>query len=958
MCFTIRSLCVYEYHVVLNAVYSIFYSIYLSIYAHLYPLHTSVSAYTRLYPPYIHLTHIQVIRGLVCHKTDIQSLSVKVPRKEKNKFHEDLYPLSYYSGTPALTAEEWLAGESGVPVKVPISYDPTVQPIVASSVHSPRISVPTLSDTSTIQQLSPRSRSASGAGSGVGSQEGSPRNSMSQKLADLVARNALLAAPDQPSPSKASPRSPVVVETKQDDVVAALTESEEKTFVTATTPIATATATATPTAAPLPVVTTPVSIYKLPSKPTPTAAPPAATTSPASIYKLPSKSTPLSAPGSPSKSPQRFSSPPKVTPASELKPISLVPSAAASAITVELPVSQPPITATPAPLAIATTPTVIDESTDLKPSNESEEKVDKDPSSSSPTKPAAYGSVLRFRHIYGKEAPHKDHTYFNLRPNTVPQGPLLACSKYYWAVPYQGSGGGPVYVSRFDTYGKVDISPPLINGHKAPVTDLTFSPFHNGLLATAGGDNKVKIWQLPENPTNDSESSSPAIRNMTENDAIITLPIFNQTIKTLDFHPTVSGLVAVASQDLSIRMFDLAHSDREVTCTSLSTTSTSTTSTNNYNNSSNSVAGAAGSDSSSPMPNNLSFNHYGSLYALSCKDRLIRIIDPRSNQVVMTSASTYFKTSSLQHTKGIGRNFRLTWCHGSNDTDGLILTTSSSMSGMRLVHTWDPRSLSQPVSIHTVDSGTGQLFPLYDEGSGVCYVAGKGDTIIRIYELNKLKGINTTSNTTSTTSPTDLNTSSFSTSPASTCERASEYQTSREPIAGICLLPKSLCNIQGIEISRLLKLTTDSVIPISFHISRANNIKDYFQDDLYYPIRSITQPMYTNVENWLNTTYNNEKSRINQHEIGQNYDSLQPLNMLKLSEKPIEEVKKSKIDDFTSEIKRREEEENKRAEVFNRMCILANQTAQYNPNRSGGITVDAQRVTDDGDEEIDWDNEP
>ena len=872
-----------------------------------------------------------------------------------------------------------MAGESGVPVKVPILYDPTIQPIVASSVHSPRISVPTLSDTSTIQQLSPRSRSASGAGSGVGSQEGSPRNSMSQKLADLVARNTLLAAPDQPSPSKSSPRSPAV-EVKNDDVIAALTESEEKTpVVSANTPIAGSPAAAVAPAAA--TIATPVSIYKLPSRPTPTpaAAPPAVATTPASIYKLPSKSTPTSAPGSPSKSPQHLSSPPKVSPASELKPTSPIPSIATSTITVEPPASQSPATATPVvqPSTVISSPApqvteatispVIDESTDLKLTTGSEEKADKDPSSS-PTKSAAYGSVLRFRHIYGKEAPHKDHTYFNLRPNTVPQGPLLACSKYYWAVPYQGSGGGPVYVSRFDTYGKVDISPPLINGHKAPVTDLTFSPFHNGLLATAGGDNKVKIWQLPENPANNTDSltGSAAIRNMTENDAIITLPVFNQTIRTLDFHPTVSGLVAVASQDLSIRMFDLAHSDREVTCTSLSTTSTSNASTNNYNNSSNSVAGAAGSDSSSPMPNNLSFNHYGSLYALSCKDRLIRIIDPRANQVVMTSASTYYNTFSLQHTKGIGRNFRLTWCHGSNDTDGLILTASSSMSGMRLIHTWDPRSLSQPVSIHTVDSGTGQLFPLYDEGSGVCYVAGKGDTIIRIYELNKLKGIDTTSSSTNqnplTSSPTshpDLNTTSFTTLPAaSTCERASEYQTSREPIAGISLLPKSLCNIQGIEISRLLKLTTDSVIPISFHISRANNIKDYFQDDLYYPIRSTTQPLYTNVDTWLNTPYNTEKSLINKHEIGQNYDSLQPLNTLKLSEKPVEEVKKSKINDFTNEIKRREEEENKRAEVFNRMCILANQTAQYNLNRSGGITVDAQRVTDDGDDEIDWDNEP
>jgi hypothetical protein len=38
----------------------------------------------------------------------------------------------------------------------------------------------------------------------------------------------------------------------------------------------------------------------------------------------------------------------------------------------------------------------------------------------------------------------------------ITDGPVIACSDSYWAVPYRG-GGGPVYVSRHNNYGKIDI---------------------------------------------------------------------------------------------------------------------------------------------------------------------------------------------------------------------------------------------------------------------------------------------------------------------------------------------------------------------------------------------------------------------------------------------------------------------------------------------------------------------
>ena len=51
--------------------------------------------------------------------------------------------------------------------------------------------------------------------------------------------------------------------------------------------------------------------------------------------------------------------------------------------------------------------------------------------------------------------------------------------------------GGPVYVSLLSGYGKVLPDCSVVNGHKAPVQDISFSPFHAGLMATGSNDSTV-----------------------------------------------------------------------------------------------------------------------------------------------------------------------------------------------------------------------------------------------------------------------------------------------------------------------------------------------------------------------------------------------------------------------------------------------------------------------------------
>lgn len=330
-----------------------------------------------------------------------------------------------------------------------------------------------------------------------------------------------------------------------------------------------------------------------------------------------------------------------------------------------------------------------------------------------------------------------------------------------------------------------------------------------------------------------------------------------------------------------------------------------------------------------PIPTNVSYNYDGSLIAVSSKDRSLRIVDPRVGSIISNAFSTGGGV--------IGRNLRVCWC---DTRTGIyadpLLTVSTSGSGMRQLHLWDIRKFDSPIIMKTVDNASGQLFPLFDETMNTVFVAGKGDTIIRTYELHFLEEQATIINDDSSSSRVDGIDKTSSVSSLPLLEKSSEFQSSMEPIAGICMLPKRCCNYRNVEMVRLFKLTSDAVIPISYKMPRAEHLKSYFHDDLYHPIRS--KRSLATVSDWMDTT-NAVDPMIFQPIL----DSLQPSDMIALSTLSSQDlqantpsVNASKIDSFRRDIKQKEEEKQMREDKFSKLQQLAFQNAQYNKNQSGG----------------------
>lgn len=336
---------------------------------------------------------------------------------------------------------------------------------------------------------------------------------------------------------------------------------------------------------------------------------------------------------------------------------------------------------------------------------------------------------------------------------------------------------------------------------------------------------------------------------------------------------------------------------------------------------------------------NVSYNYDGSLLALAGKDRAVRIVDPRVGSVVLSTENTSSLASApagsrTSLTAGsnpyIGRNLRVAWCATRTGVNAdPLLTVSAGSNGMRQMHLWDPRSLQAPLISKSIDNGSGQLFPLFDEAMNTVFLVGKGDTILRTYEMMFLEE----------TTAAGAGGASAPDSPVQgsvlpgLLEKVTDFQSSIEPFAGVCMLPKRSCDVRNVEVARVLKLTSDSLIPISFKVPRADHLKSFFHDDLFPSVRS-RNPLAT-VPDW-------ESGDTDTTVFQPLLESLQPADLPRMSEstpEPTPSSTRSKVDTFRLELKRQEEESKVREDKFAKLQNLAVQNSQYNKNLSGGTSL-------------------
>lgn len=151
-----------------------------------------------------------------------------------------------------------------------------------------------------------------------------------------------------------------------------------------------------------------------------------------------------------------------------------------------------------------------------------------------------------------------------------------------------------VLISAMRQVGRVPIDAPKVTGHGRPVLDIQWNPFNDQQIASSAEDGSIKVWHIPEDGL-----------SMDLDEHLVDLRGHSRKVNIIRWHPCAEGVIASAGYDNEVRIWDIVD-DREAATI---------------------LKGHPDTIFS------LSFNYNGSLLASTCKDKKIRVIDPRAGRL-------------------------------------------------------------------------------------------------------------------------------------------------------------------------------------------------------------------------------------------------------------------------------------------------------------------------------------
>uniref|UniRef100_A0A182NVF3 Coronin n=1 Tax=Anopheles dirus TaxID=7168 RepID=A0A182NVF3_9DIPT len=323
-------------------------------------------------------------------------------------------------------------------------------------------------------------------------------------------------------------------------------------------------------------------------------------------------------------------------------------------------------------------------------------------------------------------------------------GNNIAASAAFIAFNWEHAGSS-LAVLPIDDCGRKSKSMPLLHAHSDTVTYLDFSPFHDGLLATGSQDCLVKVWHIPEKGLEQSLSTPEC-----------TFSTKQRRVETVGFHPTADCLL-YATAIGCVSLWDLT-SQQE----------------------------AFSNNEHPEVIQSLSWKQDGRLCVTSCKDKMLRVLDPRAAAPITLAAESH---QSI-------KDSRVVWLGDQNR----VLSTGFDAARLRQVIIRDLRNFGAPEKTLELDCSTGILMPLFDPDTNMLFLSGKGDSTINYLEVTDkdpylIEGI----------------------------------RHSGEQTKGACLVPKRVLKVMEGEVNRIMQLTSNSVIPIMYQVPR-KSYRDFHHD--------------------------------------------------------------------------------------------------------------------------------
>jgi coronin-1B/1C/6 len=295
----------------------------------------------------------------------------------------------------------------------------------------------------------------------------------------------------------------------------------------------------------------------------------------------------------------------------------------------------------------------------------------------------------KYRHVFGKSS-RREFCYDNIRiSRNAWDTNLVKANPEYLSVNWESSGGGAFAVIPLNEKGKLPDLIPLFRGHTSAVLDTDWNPFNDSIIASASDDGKVMIWEVPKDFTLFTDAEEPA-----DVHPVLKLTGHSRKVGQVCFNPAAENILASASGDLTIKMWDIG------------------------------AQSAVHTLKHPDIVQSLSWNATGTMMVTTSRDKKLRVWDVRQERPAAEHAG---------HTGA--KNSRAVWMGEQNR----IATTGFSKMSDRELALWEPGNSSPIGGFHVLDSISGVCMPFWDDSCNCLYLAGKGDGNIRYFEYENDK---------------------------------------------------------------------------------------------------------------------------------------------------------------------------------------------------------------------------
>jgi coronin-1B/1C/6 len=219
------------------------------------------------------------------------------------------------------------------------------------------------------------------------------------------------------------------------------------------------------------------------------------------------------------------------------------------------------------------------------------------------------------------------------------------------------------------------------------VLDTDWSPHSDSIVASAGEDGNVMIWQVDGSAFEDWNADGWVPRDF---EPVLRIDASPRKVGQVLWHPAAQHVLASAIGDYTVKLWDLGspESPRAV------------------------LVGHGDTIQS------IAFSPTGQLLATTSRDRKLRLFDPRAGGEAVRVGEGH----------GGIKGARVVWM---GDRDRIATTGFSRMSD-RQVSVWETGALKN-VKTLTLDQSAGVVMPFWSDNN-ILFLAGKGDGNIRYYE--------------------------------------------------------------------------------------------------------------------------------------------------------------------------------------------------------------------------------